>query len=310
VVSSSSFPTQAGFQITYSYDSAEELVSTTTPATAAAPSGATTASTYDAVGNLLTSTDPNGITTTDTYTPANLKATVTYSGSSAHSVSYTYDANKQETAMTDATGSSSHTWNPFGELTSTTNGASQTTGYGYDADGDVAAVTYPLPASATWATSHTVTYGYDHSDVLNSITDFNGNLISITNNNDEMPSSAVLGTTGDTISTSYDQRSMPSAISVANSTSTLQSFSYSDAPSGTVLSETDMPSSPSSPAAYTYDAQGRVTSMTPGTVPTRQITSPGCLPASLPATTTVASSPRPSRREPQPAIPTTPTVNG
>ena len=56
---------------------------------------------------MLTSTDPDGITTTWTYTPANLKATVSYSGSSAHSVSYTYDANGQLTAMTDATGSSS-----------------------------------------------------------------------------------------------------------------------------------------------------------------------------------------------------------
>ena len=36
------FPTQAGYQTTYAYDSAGELVSTTTPATTAAPSGATT----------------------------------------------------------------------------------------------------------------------------------------------------------------------------------------------------------------------------------------------------------------------------
>ena len=43
-------PAQAAYQTTYSYDSAGELVSTATPATAAAPSGATTTSTYDPAG--------------------------------------------------------------------------------------------------------------------------------------------------------------------------------------------------------------------------------------------------------------------
>ena len=145
VVSATSFPTQAAYQTTYSYDSAGEVVSTTSPATTAAPSGATTTSTYDSAGNMLTRTDPNGVTTTWTYTPQNQAATVSYSGSSAHSVSYTYDANGNRTAMTDATGSSSYTYDPFGELTSATNGASQTTGYGYNADGQVTGITYPLP---------------------------------------------------------------------------------------------------------------------------------------------------------------------
>jgi RHS repeat-associated protein len=44
----------------------------------------------------------------------------------------------------------------------------------------------------------------------------------------------------------------------------LLGFSYTDAPSGAILAETDTPSSPQSPADYTYDSQSRVTSMTPG----------------------------------------------
>jgi RHS repeat-associated protein len=265
VVSSSSYPTQAGYQTTSSYDSAAELVSTTSPATTAAPSGATTTSTYDAAGNKLTSADPDGITTTWTYTLANLKATVSYSGSSAHSVSYTYDANGQRTAMTDATGSSSYTWNPFSELTSTTNGAGQTTGYGYDADGNTTGITYPLPSAATWATTHTVSYGYDHADLQTSVTDFNNHQITISNTADGLPYQQTLGSTGDSIDTSYDHTDMPSEISLANSSTTLQSFTDADAPSGAILSETDTPSSSKSPADYTYDAQSRVTSMTPGT---------------------------------------------
>ena len=38
---------------------------------------------------------------------------------------------------------------PFGELVAATNGAGQTTSYGYDTEGNVTSVTYPLPASAT-----------------------------------------------------------------------------------------------------------------------------------------------------------------
>jgi len=84
-------------------------------------------------------------------TPGNQIAIIAYSGSSAHSVSYTYDADGSKTAMTDATGTSSYAYDSFGELTSATSGANQTVVYAYDADGDTTGITYPLPA--TWATT-------------------------------------------------------------------------------------------------------------------------------------------------------------
>ncbi len=264
VISSSPHPTQAAYQTTYGYDSVGEQVSTTTPATTAAPAGATTTSAYDAAGNRLTSADPNGVTTTQTFTPLNQLATISYSGSSAHSVSYTYDANGSKTAMIDATGSSSYSYDSFGELTSATNGASQNTGYGYNADGEVDSITYPLPATATWATSDTVSYTVDNADLYLSATDFNGNRISIGDTADGLPDSLALGTTGDLIDTTYDNTDVSSLIKLKNSTTTLQSFTYSDAPAGNILTETDTPSSSLSPAVYTYDAKGRVTSMTPG----------------------------------------------
>ncbi len=264
IVSSSSYPTQAAGQTTYSYDSAGELAATTRPATSAAPSGAITSYTYDAAGNNLTSADPDGVTTTRTYTPAGQSATVSYSGSSAHSVSYTYDANGDRTAMTDASGTSSYGYDAFGQLTSDANGAGQTTGYGYDADGDVTSVTYPLPAAASWPTSDSVTYAFDHADRLTSVTDFNGNQIAIGDTADGLPNAVTFGTTGDSVATTYGSNDLPSLIKLKNSTATLQSFSYSDGPAGDILTETDTPSSSQSPAVYTYDAQDRVTSMTPG----------------------------------------------
>jgi RHS repeat-associated protein len=166
--------------------------------------------------------------------------------------------------MTDATGFASYIYDPFGELTSAINGASQTVGYGYDAGGNTTSVTYPLPASATWANTPTVAYGYDHAGTLTSVTDFNSHQITITPNADSLPATQTLGTTGDTITYTYDPTGTPSTITLSNSSTTLQSFTYADAPAGTILSETDTPTTPASPAAYTYDAKGRVTSMTPG----------------------------------------------
>ena len=196
----------------------------------------------------------------------NKAATVTYSGSAAHSVSYGYDASGNRTSMTDATGSSTYTWDQFDAMTAATNGAGQTTSYVSNADGQVTTITYPLPPTATWATDNYVTYGYDHADQLTSVTDFNNHQIAITPNADGLPAGMSLGATGDTVSASYDNTDTPSSITLKNSGgTTLQSFTYSDSPAGTITQETDTPSSSQSPAVYTHDAKGRVTSMTPGT---------------------------------------------
>ena len=143
--------------------------------------------------------------------------------------------------MTDATGSSSYTWNPFAELASATNGASKTVGYSYDADGDTTGITYPLPSSATWAATHTVSYGYDHADLLTSVTDFNNHQTTISNTADGLPYQQTLGSTGDSVNTSYDHTDMPSEISLANSSTTLQSFTYANAPSGAILAKPTRP---------------------------------------------------------------------
>jgi YD repeat-containing protein len=193
--SSSPYETSSSYQTGYSYDSLGELVTKTAPATSAAPSGQVTSYSYDPAGNQLTSEDPNGVTTTNTFTPLDQVATVSYSDST-HDVSYTYDANGNRTAMTDASGTSSYSYDPFGELTSTENGASKTVSYSYDALGNTTSITYPLGSGATWANTDTVSYGYDQASELSSATDFNGHTPAVSNTGDGLPSALSLGERG------------------------------------------------------------------------------------------------------------------
>ena len=264
---SNTFPYDTGsaYETTYSYDSVGDVVSSTAPASSAAPDGATTSDTYDASGNLLTSTDPDGVTATATYTPLDQLATVSYSGSSAHAVSDSYDAAGNLTAMSDASGNSSYVYDPFGELTSTTNGAGKTVSYSFNGLGEETGITYPLGSGATWASTDTVELGYDNAGLLDSMGDFEGNTTSISSTADEVPSSINLGSSGDAISTTYDRTDSPSAIDLEQGSTTLLGFSYANSPSGNVASETDTPSSSLEPASYDYDAQSRLTSDVAGT---------------------------------------------
>jgi RHS repeat-associated protein len=188
-----------------------------------------------------------------------------HSGNTAHAISYAYDADGATITMTDATGTSTYTYDPFGELASVTDGSNQTVGYTYNPDGSVTGITYPLPAGASWVTSSTVGYGYDNADRLTSLTDFTGTKISITNTADGLPAAMTMGSSGDTIDTTYGSNDSPASIALTNSSSTLQSFAYADAPSGAVLAESDTPAAPGTPADYTYDDRGRIASMTLGT---------------------------------------------
>jgi RHS repeat-associated protein len=249
------------FATTYAYDSAGEKVSQVTPHTGANPAGGTTTWTYDPAGNPLTMTDPAGVTTTYTYSLAGKEATVSYSGSAAHSITLGYDADGGKVSMADATGTTANTYDPFGELTSATNGHGQTVAYAYDADGNTTGITYPLPSSATWARTATVDYAYDNADNLTAVTDFAGNAIGVTSNADGLTTKRTLGTTGDTITTGYDNSNRASSISLANSSgTTLQSFTYGDAPDGSILTETDSPASAGTSKTYAYTAQDQLSS--------------------------------------------------
>jgi YD repeat-containing protein len=187
--------------------------------------------TYNTGGTLTSTQTPNGVTTTSSSTPDGQVSGISYSGPGApSSVSYGYDVEDKLTSVTDSTGTSTRTDDPFDGLTSEASGGS-TVSYSYDADGDTTGVTYPLPAAATWAASDTVGYGYDKAGNLASVTDFAGSKIVITTTSDGQPASVTLGSTGDTIGLAYGQDDNPSSITLANASgTTLQGFAYKYAP--------------------------------------------------------------------------------
>ncbi len=165
--------------------------------------------------------------------------------------------------MIDGTGTSSYSYDPFNELTSYENGAGNTVSYSYDADGNTTGITYPLGAGATWATTDTVSYGYDNADELNSVTDFNGNSDHGRKHRRRAAelARARLERRHDQHQLRPDRHPVPDharerldAAAVRLQRRPLRRDRLRNR--HTILA--------GSPAAYTYDAQNRVTQMTPG----------------------------------------------
>ncbi len=190
----SGFP--SGTETTYGYDADGRQVCETTPRVTAAdavscvngeaaPANAQV-DTYDALGDLMSSTTPDGGTTTYTYWPDQQIETVTAPNSnlSTNVTSYSYLPNGQLQSTTYGTGSSqttqSETYDADDNLATQTNGdgktysylynnmdqlwkstppagSSETTVYTYDGDGNVATITYP----AVSGTSEETTYSYN-----------------------------------------------------------------------------------------------------------------------------------------------------
>ncbi len=98
-------------------------------------------------------TDARGVVADFSYDDAGRVTAVAYPGEPASDVGYTYDStasgNKgigRLTGATDAAGSVSYTYDLLGRMTAEQRGIgalTYTTGYGYNAAGDVASVTYP-----------------------------------------------------------------------------------------------------------------------------------------------------------------------
>jgi RHS repeat-associated protein len=150
----------AGQARVYDYDPAARVTTVTDPLSRA------TSFTYDSAGKVKTKTDASNRVTTYTYDVANQLTAISYSDGTTPGVSTIgYDADGQRISMTDGTGTSTWSYDSLHRLTSTTNGAGQTVGYGYDLGGRLTAIAYP-------GSTGTVTRHYDDANRLDWIQDW------------------------------------------------------------------------------------------------------------------------------------------
>lgn len=137
----------------YGYDALNRLKTLTAPPTPTVPAGNTATFDYDTVGNLIHRIDPGGSCpgtgcATFGYDAADQLKTIDYSDPNTPDVTnIDYDADGQRVAMTEvvagAPKTSQWTWDSLHRLTSSTDIAGATVGYGYDLRGHLTTLTYP-----------------------------------------------------------------------------------------------------------------------------------------------------------------------
>ncbi|HWA66524.1 MAG TPA: DUF6531 domain-containing protein [Mycobacteriales bacterium] len=270
-----------GRTTTYSYNALGELTASTTPPTATNPNGITTSYGYNTAGWLSTLAQPGtagSLTTSYGYDSTGRLTSVAYSDNTP-AVVYRYDADGRRTAMTDGSGTSTYSYNLAGWLTSTTNGAGKSGSYGYDLDGDPTTITYP--------NGKNVTRSYDPAGRLVSVADWEGDTTSFAYDPD-----------GDLIDTDYPNGVVEadtyraddsmSGLTDTGGGSTLADYAYTRDPNndltGVTAGGTTAPPAESygynaldqlaqyttntpgvSSGAYSYDADGNLTSTPDGT---------------------------------------------
>lgn len=279
---------ELGNVASYTYDANGNLASVTSPL------GNVTSFAYDDMDRLVTMTDPLGGTITATYDALGRRQSVT--DENGTTVSVTYDAAGRMSGVVDPAGK---TWpmrfdvegapasssNPLGETisfsvnsmgwtSSTQSPLGNTSSTGYDAMGRVTELGDPIGWSVSLAhdtrgliTGMTlelpaISASYTHNSIgaLTSATDPRGNVWTQSVDLDGRPT-ARMDPLGNERAMTYDARRRRSQISLAGM-GTL-TYSYDDA--GRVIGEDY---SDGTSRAYTYDADGRLTSATamPGAV--------------------------------------------
>src|SRR5690606_23092186 len=124
----------------YTYNALGDLMQQVSPDTG------TTTNSYDSGGNLATSTDARSKTATYTYDALNRLTSVTYPD---QTISYGYDSGTNQkgrlTQLTDASGSTSWSYDSHGRAMSRQQnmGVTKTLGYAYDSAGRLQTLTLP-----------------------------------------------------------------------------------------------------------------------------------------------------------------------
>ena len=218
-----------GVTTTLGYDARQRLTSSSIMVGGTAR---TTAYSYDAVGNLLTTMMPDGSTFTNAYDDAHRPISKTdYDGDV---IAYTLDpmGNQTQAITKNASGTTTRqhasTFDALGRLLTDKDGMNDTTTYAYDANGNATTITDPA--------SHAITQAFDAFNRRTSVTDRG---------------------TGIT-ATSYDAHDRPLTVTAPNGAVT--SYVYDGF--GEMIQET---SADRGTTVYQYDADGNLTQKTDAT---------------------------------------------
>ncbi|MFC1421252.1 RHS repeat-associated core domain-containing protein [Streptacidiphilus cavernicola] len=230
----------------YGYDSQGRLTSRTDP------DNRRTSYTYDADGHVLTSVNAADQTVTDGYDAAGHPTSTSYSDGVTPNVAYRYNSGGARTAMTDGTGTTTWSYDAFGEIVSKTNGAGAVVGYGYDNDGHQTSISYP------GGPSQTVLQTFDKAGRQSTVTDWNAATTRFGYDNDGNLTSTAYPD-GDTVTSTVDGADQSAGTVLSHGTSTLAAMAYTRDGAGQVLTST--PTGLPDPAqTFGYSATGQLTS--------------------------------------------------
>jgi RHS repeat-associated protein len=175
--------------------------------------------------------------------------------------------------MTDATGTTTYAYDGLERLQSVTNGAGNIVTYGYDDNGNLTCLSYPVSGAASCASAGSgtgiVSYQYNAANQMTSLSDWlmPQNTTNFHYDNDANLTSEALPN-GDTSTQGFDNADLLTSISdapTANPTSPFATFSYTYYANQQLHTETDTGVPGPASQTYTYDAVGRLTGAQAGT---------------------------------------------
>lgn len=250
----------------YTYDYLGDPLTTTTP------DGVATTGTYDSLGELTSTADVYGDTTSYAYNYAGQLAEVI--NPDGTSTDYGHDGNGNQTSVTDygvsaqqgelppVLASQTMTYDPSGNLASSTDPDGHTTTYAYNADGEPTSQTQPVSSSAADTTS----YGYDRAGNQTSVTGGRGNTTWTTYNTWNLPESVIEPATPQaqaaadrTWTTAYNADSQPATVTQPGGITLTDGYDQL----GDLTAESGSGASAATAAqSFGYDLDGRLTSAT------------------------------------------------
>lgn len=236
-----------GAKTVYGYDAQDRKTSVTDP------DGHKTTYGYDAAGNITTLTNQSGAVTTYTYDKADEPTKVTYSSGTTTATSLVYDPDGHRVSMADGTGTSTWSYDAFGEIVAETDGAGATVGYAYDNDGNQTSIVYPA------GTAQTVTQAFDKANRLKSVEDWNGSTTTFGYDHDSDLTS-ISYPDGDTVADTYDIAGASQSVTLSGAASASVSYTHDNADQVASQTPTNLPGLTQTDG-YTTDQQlGGVTS--------------------------------------------------